>query len=105
MILVQINFDFPVEMMGEALSQGVKGLADSINNEPGFIAKIWIENDETAESGGIYLFEDQGNAERYVEMHRRRVETMGAANISVKYFQVNDVLSEINHFVLKKNGA
>ncbi len=101
MILVQINFDFPVEMMGEALSEGAKGLAESINHEPSFITKIWIENRDAAESGGIYLFDTRKNAEKYVEMHSCRVEKMGATNISVKYFQVNEVLSEINRFVLR----
>ena len=98
MILVQINFDFPVEMMGEALTQGAKELAISINQEPGFISKLWIENNSTAESGGIYLFEDQKRAESYVKMHTKRVEEMGAKNTSVKYFNVNEALSAINHF-------
>lgn len=98
MILVQINFDFPVEMMGSALTEGAKELAASINLEAGFISKIWIENQSSEESGGIYLFEDQGSAERYVEMHTKRVEAMGAKNITVKYFQVNKPLSEINRF-------
>lgn len=98
MILVQINFDFPVEMMGDALTQGAKELAQSINQEPGFIAKLWIENSDTAESGGIYLFEDQDSAQNYVEMHTKRVEAMGATNTNVKYFNVNEPLSAINHF-------
>lgn len=98
MILVQINFDFPVELMGEALTQGAKELAESINQEPGFISKLWIENSETHESGGIYLFEDQDSAENYVLMHTKRVEAMGAKGITIKYFCVNKPLSAINNF-------
>lgn len=101
MILVQINFDFSVEMMGNNLVQGATVLAESINLESGFISKIWIENSQTKESGGIYLFDSQSNAERYVAMHTPRVIALGAKNLTVKYFEVNSVLSEINHFSLR----
>lgn len=35
----------------------MKELADSISQEPGFIWKIWTENQDTQEAGGIYLFQ------------------------------------------------
>jgi len=96
MILVQINFGFPPEMMGDSLSENAKPLAESINSEPGFISKIWIENIQTEESGGIYMFKDMDSAQKYVEMHTKRVEAMGAKNITCKYFNVNEPLSIIN---------
>lgn len=96
MVLIQINFDFPAEMMGDTLTTGAKDLAESINKEDGFISKIWIENAQTEESGGIYLFKDMDSAKKYAEMHSKRVEAMGAKNITCKYFNVNDVLSKIN---------
>lgn len=82
------------------LQKGQRGLAESINNEEGFISKLWIENSDTEESGGIYLFEDQASAERYVGMHSLRVASMGATDISVKYFLVNEPLSRINRALL-----
>ncbi|MDR2951086.1 MAG: monooxygenase [Prevotella sp.] len=97
MVLIQINFDFPVEMMGDALTIGAKELAESINNEPGFVSKIWIENVKTEESGGIYIFKDMESAEKYAAMHSKRVEAMGAKNIVCKFFNVNEPLSRINH--------
>ncbi len=96
MILVQMNFAFPREMMGEVLSESARELALSINQEQGFISKVWIENPDSEESGGIYLFEDQASAENYVAMHSARMTQMGVENISVKYFQVNTFLSELN---------
>lgn len=96
MILIQFNFDFPSEMMGEALTENLKELAESINQEPGFISKIWIENPQTGKSGGIYLFEDQKSAENYVQMHTSRVEAIGAKNIECRFFSVNETLSKIN---------
>lgn len=96
MILLQINFDFPPEMMGEALTTGAKDLANSINKEPGFVSKIWIENTKTAESGGIYIFENMETAKAYTAMHSERVKAMGASNLSVKYFHINEPLSTLN---------
>ncbi len=96
MILVQMNFDFPVEAMGENLTKNARELAESINHEPGFISKIWIENAEEGESGGIYIFKDRKSAEQYVAMHQERVKKIGASNIVVKYFEVNAPLSSLN---------
>ena len=97
MVLLQINFSFPAEMMGEALTKGAKGLAESINSEDGFISKIWIENIQTEESGGIYLFKDMASAQKSAAIHLKRVEAMGAKEIDCKYFSVNEPLSQINH--------
>ncbi len=44
MILLQINFKYPAQLMGEQLVEAATPLAHSINNEPGFISKVWIEN-------------------------------------------------------------
>ncbi len=96
MILLQINFDFPVEMMGESLSVNAKPLAESINEEKGFISKIWIENKETGRSGGIYVFDTLDNARAYAEMHSKRVEAMGATHIDCQYFTINEPLSQLN---------
>ena len=96
MILVQINFKFPASMMGEVLFDNAKALAESINHEAGFISKIWIENPNTEESGGIYLFENQETAENYVSMHSERLKEMGVDQVEVKYFQVNKPLSQLN---------
>ena len=97
MILIQINFGFPAEMMGEALVNGAKSLAESINNESGFVSKIWIENTKTEESGGIYIFKDMESAQKYATMHTERVKAMGATNIECKFFNINEPLSKINH--------
>lgn len=100
MILLQINFDFPINMMGSILVENAKPLAESINSEPGFISKIWIENTATARSGGIYLFDTMENASKYAEMHSKRVLNIGASNIDCQYFTVNEPLSKINKGII-----
>ncbi|GAA3721854.1 monooxygenase [Oceanisphaera sediminis] len=94
--LLQIDFKFPTEMMGDALTEGAKELANSINQEPGFISKIWTENAETGEAGGIYVFTDKAFAEQYAHMHSQRVAAMGATEIRTKIFDINTTLTDIN---------
>lgn len=96
MILLQMNFGYPKEAMGDALTENGRGLAESINQEPGFISKVWIENAETEESGGIYMFDTLENAKNYAKMHVERAKSIGATNIEIKYFNVNEPLSKLN---------
>ncbi|MBR9858234.1 MAG: monooxygenase [Gammaproteobacteria bacterium] len=96
-VLLQIDFSFPAEMMGDALTEGARELAQSINREPGFVSKIWTENAQTGEAGGIYVFTERPLAEQYAQMHRERVAGMGASDIRVKIFDINAPLTDINH--------
>lgn len=96
-VVLQIDFNFPAHMMGDALTEGAQQLAHSINEEPGFISKIWTENARTGEAGGIYVFTERGFAERYARMHSERVAAMGATNIRTKIFDINAHLTDINH--------
>lgn len=96
-VLLQIDFSMPAEMLGENLSKNAAELAATINTEPGFISKIWTENAQTEEAGGIYLFSNRESAERYAAMHIERVKQMGAKNINCKLFDINIPLTKINH--------
>lgn len=44
---------------GEEMEKGFWDLVKSINEEEGFYWKIWIENEEIKEVGGIYVFEEK----------------------------------------------
>ena len=59
--LLQIDFPFPGPF-GAALSDALQELALSITTEPGFIWKIWTENETEQQAGGIYLFADEASA-------------------------------------------
>ncbi|WP_349920005.1 monooxygenase [Aeromonas veronii] len=98
--LLQIHFNFPREMMGPALTEAALPLAESITREPGFISKIWTENPNTGEAGGIYLFEDEKSALAYATMHEQRVLAMGASDVQYKLFEVNEPLSRITRGIL-----
>ena len=76
-VLLQVDFPFSGPW-GDEMSIALKGLAESIAQEPGLIWKIWTENPATAEAGGIYLFADRASAEAYLAMHTPRLK--GFAN-------------------------
>lgn len=102
-VILQIDFTIPVKALGDNLVAAARGLAESINLEPGFISKIWTENAETGEAGGIYHFTDRASAQAYLAMHSRRVEAMGAENIRGRIFNINETLTAINHGQTGKN--
>lgn len=94
-VLVYFCFDWPKEAMGDILFNEAKELALSIKDEPGFISKIWTENTDTNEAGGIYLFTDHNHAQNYIEKHTQRMTALGAKNIVCKIFDVNKKLTDI----------
>lgn len=93
--LLQVDFDF-TGPFGEEMTKQLAGLAESINQEPGFIWKVWTENQQEQLAGGIYLFDDETSAKAYLKMHSARLTEMGVTGIRGKIFDVNIALSTIN---------
>lgn len=93
--LLQVDFEFKGPF-GQELSNALTDLAESINNEPGLIWKIWTENEKENSAGGIYLIEDQVTALAYLEMHTARLKEMGISEVRGKLFDLNQTLSLIN---------
>lgn len=81
---------------GEDMAEGFKDLAESINEEPGFLWKIWTEDAEEKEAGGIYLFDTKEAAQAYVKMHTERLGAFGIDSVNSKIFNVNEPLTTIN---------
>lgn len=93
-----LQMDFPTDgPFGPAMAQAYADLAKSINDEPGFRWKIWTENPETGEAGGIYLFASLETAQNYLRMHTERLGTFGIAGVNAKIFEVNEALSALTH--------
>jgi len=85
-----LQVDFKMEgPYGEQMSKGFEELAQSINNEPGMIWKIWTEDAGAKEAGGIYLFETKKTAQAYLEMHSARLISFGIQDIRGKIFEIN----------------
>ena len=94
-VLLQVDFPYGGPW-GEAMAEAMQGLAASIAGEPGLIWKIWTENAEAGEAGGIYLFADRASAEAYRTMHTARLEGFGVRGIRARMFDVNPALSAID---------
>lgn len=94
-VILQIDFPFQGPW-GSDMAREMNGLAESIALEPGLIWKIWTENADNQESGGIYLFHDQASAEAYLAMHTRRLYSLGISRVNSKLFFVNTELSAID---------
>lgn len=94
MWLVQV--DFPADgPFGDDMTHDYAELARSIAQEPGLIWKLWTENSETGEAGGVYAFTTRANAQAYLDMHTARLTEWGVTGIRGKIFEVNQSLSQI----------
>jgi hypothetical protein len=92
--LLQITFPFQGPF-GRQMTETFSALAQSISRETGIVWKIWTENEDAREAGGIYLFEDEKSARAYLEKHAARLKAAGISEISAKIFDVNSELSRI----------
>lgn len=91
-----LQVDFPhAGPFNKEFSEAFTDLAKDIANEDGLIWKIWTENEEAKEAGGIYLFDNNEDANRYLKKHTQRLESFGYTNIRAKIFAVNKELSNI----------
>lgn len=98
--LLQVDFPFGGPF-GEEIEKIFWDLAKSINKEKGFHQKIWTENQETKEAGGIYIFEEKQDAEKYAEMHKKRLQSSSVKYIRVKIFKINKKLTKLNRGYVK----
>ncbi|MDW7614947.1 monooxygenase [Peribacillus simplex] len=97
-----LQVDFKMEgPFGHEMVEGFAGLAKSINDEEGVIWKIWTEDREAKEAGGIYLFESRESACKYLTMHTARLKGFGIEEVNGKILEVNEGLTQINHGPIK----
>lgn len=92
--LLQIDFPF-TGPFGSKMADALKDLAVSITEEPGFIWKIWTENESEKDAGGIYLFKTEEAAQAYLAKHTARLKGLGVEKVHAKIFDVNEALSKI----------
>jgi hypothetical protein len=91
-----VQFDFTYDgPFGEEMARAFGDLAISITEEPGFLWKIWTENQTTHKAGGIYLFTDEVSAQAYVKKHTERLASSGIEGVDAKVFNVNAALTQI----------
>lgn len=94
--LLQVDFPFNGPF-GEEMTKTLNELALSITEEPGFIWKIWTENESLKEAGGIYLFESEVTAGTYLKKHTARLKDLGVSAVRGRIYDINVELSKITN--------
>ena len=97
--LLQIDFPYSGPF-GSTFFDAMKELAEDIATENGLVYKLWTENEETQEAGGIYVFDNLEDANRYLEKHTQRLTSFGFTDIRSKTFIINEALSAITKAAL-----
>jgi len=93
--VLQINFKFSVTPA--ELAEAFAPLAEPIAKLPGLRWKIWSLSEATSEFAGIYLFDDAGSVQAYLEgpIIAEVSNHPALSDISVKQFGVIDEFSAI----------
>lgn len=91
-----LQVDFPYNgPFGSEFFDAMKELAEDIATENGLVYKLWTENEEMQEAGGIYVFDNLEDANRYLDKHSQRLTSFGFKDIKSKVFVINEALSAI----------
>jgi hypothetical protein len=92
---MQLNFKFSVS--GAEYEQAVSPLASQFAALEGLRWKIWMINETESEAGGIYMFEDEGTLNAFLEgpLAAQVTSHPALSDFSVKQFDAMEDLSEI----------
>lgn len=104
-IILQVNFT-PSSAQDAQTAEQREARARLLSSQPGLIWKVWISDQTSNTRGGIYLFADRASAEAWGDASLRgTLETAGATDISIRYFDVNEAASLITHATLRRDGV
>ncbi len=67
MITTVLQLNFKYDVSDEDYISAVVPLAGQFADIPGLMWKIWMVNPDENEAGGIYLFEDAGHVQDFLE--------------------------------------
>ncbi len=63
--ILQVNMKFNIPRA--ELESAWLGAAEPIADTRGLVWKVWLMNEAEGEAGGIYLFEDEGSLQAYLD--------------------------------------
>lgn len=92
--LLQMDYRFSGPW-GDEMAAELSDLAHRIAEVPGLICKVWTENREAGEAGGIYLFEDEASLDAYMGPKIERMKAFGVEGLRARKFDVNEPLTRI----------
>lgn len=89
-------FEFPSDgPFGADAASAYRELAEHIAQEHGLVWKVWTEDAARGVAGGVYLFDNAADAERYTAFHSERLAGFGITQIDARSYDVNEALSAI----------
>jgi hypothetical protein len=93
--ILQLNFKFNVT--SAEYEEAVSPLAGDFATVPGLRWKIWLMNDQDAEAGGLYLFDDEPSLHAFLEgpLAAQVKRHPALFDMSAKLFDVMDDLTAI----------
>jgi hypothetical protein len=92
--ILQINFKFSVPP--DQFKKHALGAAEHISVVKGLRWKIWLNEEEKQEGGGLDLFEDEASLEAYVEGPVAEFSKSPiVSDISIKRFNIHDEATAI----------
>ncbi|GAA3932944.1 monooxygenase [Litoribacillus peritrichatus] len=93
-----VHIDYPFKgPFGPALTEKFKSLAEETSNEPGLLWKIWTENPQQEEAGGVYLFQNESQAQKYLEKYLGKMISNGITEVRARIVKVHSELSDITN--------
>lgn len=104
-VILQVNFVPGSAQAAEAPANKL-ATAHRIAELAGLAWKVWIQATDGETRGGIYLFDSLENARDWGERQLRpNLESGGAREISLRYFDVNEAPSRITRAPLDTRVA
>ena len=93
--MLQLNFQFSVT--GAEYEAAVSPLAENFASLDGLLWKVWMINEAEGEAGGIYLFEDEGSLQAYLDgpLAAGVIGHPALSEFSVKRFDVMEAVTGI----------
>jgi len=102
---MQVNFT-PGETQNRETQEDYNAVARFIWGLPGFRWKIWILDPVSSTRGGIYLFDDLAAAKAFGDDQLGpRLHADGARDVSIRYFEINEEASAVDHAPLGEPAA
>ena len=97
MKLLQVNYRRERGQADSEQAERLIGAAERISGLPGLQWKIWIHEDSRQAAGGIYLFDTEEHARAWGDeaMPASLGGLPGVSDIEVRYFDVDESLSDI----------
>ena len=99
MKFLQVNYERSISKSDADQAERMAAAARKIAQIPGLHWKIWVYDEDARVAGGMYLFDSEDSARGWGEgpMEASLSAHPGIGNITKRYFDVDEELSQLTH--------